>query len=444
MTNIVKAVFGSSKFATTRPLWKYDHGMILKFVGVPLPSAYEVHFSNDESGTAKTKLGGADGVEILDEYFLTGKDIYAWVYIDDGDSGYTEYRVKIPVLTKAQPTDQEPTPVQQTIIEEAISALNDAAEGIPTAIDTALAEAKASGEFDGPPGEQGPQGVAGEPGEDGYSPMVTVEEIPGGHRVTITDAEGEHSFDVMDGSGSGGASVYWAVYNETTPAIIKFLTDSGNAVLCSYSGRVYNLAKASATAALFISIEENNVYWLSASTSMASTTWSNGVLTNYVKPTGGIPKTDLASTVQDSLDSANSAYQKPANGIPASDLASGVIPTVPVASDDTPQALGTAAAGSSAKFSRADHVHTKPTYSKSDVGLGNVDNVQQYSANNPPPYPVTSVNGNTGAVTLSIPSTAGDVGAIAAPSSPVTGAFLVYNGSAWVAQTLSTWQGGNY
>jgi len=34
--------------------------------------------------------------------------------------------------------------------------------------------------------------------------------------------------------------------------------------------------------------------------------------------------------------------------------------------------------------------------------------------------------------------------AIQAPSSPATGAFLVYNGSAWVAQTLSTWQGGNY
>lgn len=38
---------------------------------------------------------------------------------------------------------------------------------------------------------------------------------------------------------------------------------------------------------------------------------------------------------------------------------------------------------------------------KSDVGLGNVDNVQQYSASNPPPYPVTSVNGQTGAVTVS-------------------------------------------
>lgn len=51
------------------------------------------------------------------------------------------------------------------------------------------------------------------------------------------------------------------------------------------------------------------------------------------------------------------------------------------------------------------------TITKSDVGLGNVDNVQQYSASNPPPYPVTSVNSKTGTVTLS----ASDVGAI--PSS---------------------------
>ena len=49
----------------------------------------------------------------------------------------------------------------------------------------------------------------------------------------------------------------------------------------------------------------------------------------------------------------------------------------------------------------------KPTYTKSEVGLGNVDNVRQYSADNPPPYPVRSVNGKTGAVSLG----ASDVGA---------------------------------
>lgn len=33
---------------------------------------------------------------------------------------------------------------------------------------------------------------------------------------------------------------------------------------------------------------------------------------------------------------------------------------------------------------------------------------------------------------------------IPAPASPATGAFLVWDGNAWIAQTLSTWQGGNY
>ena len=37
---------------------------------------------------------------------------------------------------------------------------------------------------------------------------------------------------------------------------------------------------------------------------------------------------------------------------------------------------------------------------KADVGLGNVANERQYSAENPPPYPVTSINGKTGAVVL--------------------------------------------
>lgn len=44
---------------------------------------------------------------------------------------------------------------------------------------------------------------------------------------------------------------------------------------------------------------------------------------------------------------------------------------------------------------------------KESIGLGNVANVLQYSAENEPPYPVSSVNGKTGAVSLS----ASDVGA---------------------------------
>ena len=46
----------------------------------------------------------------------------------------------------------------------------------------------------------------------------------------------------------------------------------------------------------------------------------------------------------------------------------------------------------------------KQNYTKSDVGLENVDNIKQYSINNPPPYPVTSVNGKVGDVNIAIPA----------------------------------------
>lgn len=58
---------------------------------------------------------------------------------------------------------------------------------------------------DGQPGERGQAGVPGQPGADGISPEVTVQDITGGHRVTITDKDGEKTFDVMDGKdGTGG------------------------------------------------------------------------------------------------------------------------------------------------------------------------------------------------------------------------------------------------
>lgn len=65
--------------------------------------------------------------------------------------------------------------------------------------------------------------------------------------------------------------------------------------------------------------------------------------------------------------------------------------------------------------------------SKSDVGLGNVANERQYSSENPPPYPVTSVNGKTGAVTVSVPTV------------PATTSLIKGNGSGrLVAATAGT------
>lgn len=48
-------------------------------------------------------------------------------------------------------------------------------------------------------GKDGQDGQDGADGKDGVSPSVTITAITGGHRITITDATGTKSFDVMDG-----------------------------------------------------------------------------------------------------------------------------------------------------------------------------------------------------------------------------------------------------
>ena len=49
------------------------------------------------------------------------------------------------------------------------------------------------------------KGDKGDTGEDGFSPTIEVTDITGGHKVSITDADGTQTFDVMDGQDGEGA-----------------------------------------------------------------------------------------------------------------------------------------------------------------------------------------------------------------------------------------------
>ena len=119
---------------TAMPIYQYDYGQILLIEGIELPTAYQVHFSTSETGgTSVTQIGDADGVLIPDTLLATGKTIYAFIYLHEGDSdGETEYKITIPVIKRPQITDEVPTPAQQSAIDQAIEALNagvEAAEG---------------------------------------------------------------------------------------------------------------------------------------------------------------------------------------------------------------------------------------------------------------------------------------------------------------------------
>lgn len=141
-------------------IWQYDRGQKLKFKNVELPFSYEVHFANKSSGPSLKVLGDSSGVVIPYDVTKTGKPVYLWLYIATSESAaQTVYGNTVPVRLRAEVATETPTPEQQGVIEQVISALNEGvaeareiAEGIPEAIDAALEQAKASGEFKGDPG----------------------------------------------------------------------------------------------------------------------------------------------------------------------------------------------------------------------------------------------------------------------------------------------------
>lgn len=131
-------------------------------------------------------------------------------------------------------------------------------DAITEAVNDALEQAKASGEFDGADGKDGKDGVSvthrwdgtklivtsasgttsadlkgnpgndGNPGKDGVSPTISISVITGGHRLTIKDANGTKTVDLLDGSdgspgatgetGATGVGIKNIVFKQTTTA----------------------------------------------------------------------------------------------------------------------------------------------------------------------------------------------------------------------------------
>lgn len=194
-------------------LWQWDTGRTLDVDA----DCSQVHFSNKVFGRS-IDVDVIDGVSIIPDILLqTDKELNAWAFVGTAESGYTKISKTFKVNRRNKPADYVFTPTGQTSLEEikekidylesiqdpdAIkNAVEDYLEQNPvelpvqsvngktgevelTATDVgaisqddlqnatnkALAQAKASGEFDGPQGpqgEQGPQGVQGPQGEQG-------------------------------------------------------------------------------------------------------------------------------------------------------------------------------------------------------------------------------------------------------------------------------------
>ena len=126
-SKIIHGVVGGGRYTVTSPIVKEDYGLYLKIEGLELPSTYEVDFSNSEhNGTSVTMIGNADGVLIPSQFISSGKDVFAFLYHVGVDFGRTVYKFRIPNKCRPDRTDEQPTPEEQSVIDQAISALNSA------------------------------------------------------------------------------------------------------------------------------------------------------------------------------------------------------------------------------------------------------------------------------------------------------------------------------
>ena len=128
-TKIIHAPVGGGRYTVTAPIVKEDYGLYLLIEGLELPSTYEVDFSNSEhNGTSVTMIGNSDGVLIPSQFISSGKDVFAFLYHVGIDFGRTVYKFRIPNRVRPDRTNEQPTPEQQSVIDQTISALNEAKE----------------------------------------------------------------------------------------------------------------------------------------------------------------------------------------------------------------------------------------------------------------------------------------------------------------------------
>lgn len=162
---------------TDKYLYQWDINQ--KFIDVK--GSYVDYIINNE--VYRVEVSNRECV-IPDELLQIAGSHIAYECFDDN----TRTEVLFTVKDRPIPPDYVFTPTQRTTFDGLVQKVDDA-------VDDMYQKAE-SGEFDG---------------EDGFSPVISVDQIEGGHRVTITDKTGTKSFDVLDGQGTSGGMSYYKV-----------------------------------------------------------------------------------------------------------------------------------------------------------------------------------------------------------------------------------------
>nr|DAH28857.1 MAG TPA: chromosome segregation ATPase [Caudoviricetes sp.] len=133
----------SDRDAERHGLIQYDYGQILRIHGLDFPPAVEIQFSyREKGGVTENRIGttkdGVTEVQIPDKMLKnngTTQDYAIWVfvYVTDATSGNTVYRIKLYVDSRPAPGEIGEDPDESHILDEAVNAVNAAADRAETA-----------------------------------------------------------------------------------------------------------------------------------------------------------------------------------------------------------------------------------------------------------------------------------------------------------------------
>ena len=297
--NKIYAQIGEERHITLDPInYQYDVKQILVISGETVPEYYEADICNVGDTATLTMIGtAADGVEIPDRFFRDGRNVLVYVVIPgSGGDVQTRYDITIPSDERGEREDIELDTDQQTQADSLIAALNsgvgraeaaaEAIQDMDVEAETLAAGSAASVEktvdpetgavtlnFGLPKGEKG---NPGNPGADGTTPNFRIgtvttlpPESPAEATITGTKEAPVLNLGIPQGEkgepgGDSGTSDYTQLSNK--PQINGHTLDGNQSA-------------------------------------------SDLGLGTYSKPASGIPKTDLADDVQQSLRKAETALQ---------------------------------------------------------------------------------------------------------------------------------------
>lgn len=154
------------------------------------------------NGSSDSNRNNASAIDWNGNQYLAGNlyvGVTNWTDPETTDTYKVATKGDIPSIDEDL-SDTSINPVQNKVVK---TALDEKAEVLPLSQDEYDALEKEGkleeDKFYVIVDEGGGGGGGGTPGKDGFSPIVTITEIEGGHEVTITDKEGAKSFNVMDG-----------------------------------------------------------------------------------------------------------------------------------------------------------------------------------------------------------------------------------------------------